>query len=112
MAGPRGDLQQVTRRETPLNATAFQGCISLAAYRVSQKSYTAGMKTPVPRDSTPYPAPSVPFTNEKAVRQFVEKHAEEILGLTVISVDRSGGGRLFDIDVLAVNAAKIGRAHV
>jgi len=47
----------------------------------------------------------VPFTNEKAVRQFVEKHAEEILGLTVISVDRSGGGRLFDIDVLAVNAA-------
>jgi hypothetical protein len=45
------------------------------------------MKTPIPRNSAPYSAPSVPFTNEKAVRQFVEKHADKILGLTVISVE-------------------------
>jgi hypothetical protein len=38
------------------------------------------------------------------VRNFIAKYAEEILGLTVISADRKGGDRLFDVDVLAVNA--------
>jgi len=63
------------------------------------------MKRSIPRSSTAYRAPSVPFTTESEVRNFIEKYAENILGLTVISSDRSGGGRLFDIDILAVDAA-------
>lgn len=58
-------------------------------------------------DPTPHDARHVPFANETGLQSFVEKHAKAIFDLEVIASTRRGGGRLFDIDILAIdNAAK------
>lgn len=55
-------------------------------------------------DSTPCAAPHLPFANEDDMQGFLEEHAEQLFGLKVIA-SSSRDGELFEIDVLAVNAA-------
>src|SRR6266849_5403695 len=63
------------------------------------------MKIQISVDPTQYPVEYLPFANEVELQRFVEDHAENIFGLTVISSTRRGGRRLFDIDILAVDSA-------
>jgi len=62
------------------------------------------MNAAIPKDSTPYAALHLPFANEDEMQRFVEEHAEDIFGLEVIA-SSNRGGELFEIDVLALNAA-------
>jgi RecB family endonuclease NucS len=52
-------------------------------------------------DSTPHKAARLPFASEMGVQRFVEKHAQDILGVAVVASAQRGGGRLFNIDILA-----------
>jgi hypothetical protein len=61
--------------------------------------------SPLPVDPTPHATPRVPFASETGVQKFVEEHAKAILALDVIASTRRGGGRLFDIDILAIDKA-------
>src|SRR5260221_11175106 len=56
-------------------------------------------------DSTPHDAPRLPFANEMGLQKFVEEHAKAILDLEVIAGAQRGGGRLFGIDILAIDKA-------
>jgi hypothetical protein len=54
-------------------------------------------------DPTPRDASRLPFANETGLQTFVEKHAKAILDLEVIASTRTGAGRLFHIDILAID---------
>jgi hypothetical protein len=59
-------------------------------------------KSPLPVDPTPQKASRVPFASEMDLHRFVEEHAKTTLNLDVVASAQRGGGRLFDIDILAV----------
>jgi hypothetical protein len=52
-------------------------------------------------DQTPRDVERVPFASESGLQRFVERHADELLGVRVVSSSRAGGDGLFKIDILA-----------
>ncbi len=50
---------------------------------------------------TPRLADAVPFASESGLQQFVEEHAEDLLGVHVVASSRKGGRGMFRIDTLA-----------
>ena len=54
-------------------------------------------------NAIPYPDARLPFANEDEVQRFVERHAEKMLGVSVLASSLRGGCRLCDIDILGVD---------